>query len=53
MRTPEEKVEEILRLKGQGLSSRQIAMIVGVGKSTVNDWAVRSSTIQEESKKQS
>lgn len=37
MRTPEEKVEEILRLKNKGLSSRQIAEIVGVGKSTVND----------------
>ncbi|HNU61924.1 MAG TPA: hypothetical protein PKL04_06975, partial [Methanofastidiosum sp.] len=37
MKLPEDKVKEIVRLKEQGLSSRQIADILGVGKSTVND----------------
>lgn len=37
MKLSEDKVKEILRLKEQGLSSRQIASILDVGKSTVND----------------
>lgn len=52
MKLSEEKVKEILRLKEQGLSSRQIAGILDVSKTAVNDWVVRSCIIQEEPKKQ-
>lgn len=43
MKLSEDKVKEILKLKEQGLSSRQIASILNVGKSTVNDWVARQS----------
>ena len=52
MKLPEDKVKEILRLKEQGLSSRQIASMLDVGKTTVNDWVARSSIFKEEPKKQ-
>lgn len=51
MKTPEEKVEEILRLKSKGYSSRQIAEIVGVGKSTVNDLVSRNAYVKPSSVK--
>lgn len=35
--TPEETVDKILQMKDRGLSSRQIAALLGIGKSTVND----------------
>lgn len=37
MKTPDYKVKEIVELKNKGLSSREIAAILGIGKSTVND----------------
>lgn len=52
MKLSEDKVKEILRLKEQGLSSRQIASILDVSKTAVNDWVVRSSVLQEIPKKQ-
>jgi transposase-like protein len=52
LKLSEDKVKEILRLKEQGLSSRQIAGILDVSKTAVNDWVARSSIFQEESKKQ-
>lgn len=41
MKLSEDKVNEILRLKGQGLSSRQIATILEVSKTAVNQWVAR------------
>lgn len=52
MKLSEDKVKEILRLKEQGLSSRQIAGILDVGKSTVNDWLQRQGASEEQPKKQ-
>lgn len=52
MKLSEDKVKEILRLKEQGLSSRQIASILDVGKSTVNDWLQRQGASEEQPKKQ-